>query len=66
MVGGGEGGEVQGGGRLAEFSSARGGGAKVSTEGRTLRYEIRHKNTHKGIRVIEQPVNPNVARQKTQ
>jgi hypothetical protein len=46
-------------------TSPQQGGAKVSTEGCTLRYEIGHKKTHKRNRVIEQlPVNPNVARQK--
>jgi hypothetical protein len=64
MVREGRGRRVQGGGRLADFSSAR--MAKVSTEGRTLRYEIGHKKIHKGKRGIEQPVNPKIDSKRNQ
>jgi hypothetical protein len=61
MVREGRGPGVQGGGRLADFSSAR-GWQKYRQKDEHFRYEIGHKKTHKGKRGIEQPVNPNIDR----
>ncbi len=65
MVREGRGRGVQGGGRLADFSSAS-GRQKYRQKDEHFRYEIGHKKTHKGKRVIKQPVNPNIDRKQNQ